>query len=109
VPVITRKLVGETKKYPACYIEGFVQPNADNWQEFFLGHQEDIADAVVEMMNPQPRKQLLSAKFFALAPDIEQEAIAPASYPTGQATLSTSEAIDVHSSIVSDAEDRMPF
>jgi hypothetical protein len=105
--VITRKLVGETKKSPACYIEGFVQPTADNWQEFFLGHQEDIADALVGMMNPQPRKQLMSAQFFALSQDVEQEAID--SQPQLPGTYRQSETIDVKSSIVCEQEDPMPF
>jgi Family of unknown function (DUF5895) len=120
VPTIVRKLVGESKKSPACYIDGFVQPTADNWQEFFLGSHEDIADAVVGMMNPQPRTRLLSAQTFALAAHMEPEAVephpqlpsAPAAYPQAHITHAASEAIDVKSSIVpsvDDGEDRIPF
>jgi Family of unknown function (DUF5895) len=118
VPVITRKLVGDTKKSPACYIEDFNKPTADNWTEYFLGNQEDIADAVVGMMNPQPRTRLVSAHSFALTPHTEPEAIdpqhqvAPATYPKTYATLSASDAINIQSSIVSsheDGEDHIPF
>jgi hypothetical protein len=117
VPVITRKLVGDTKKSPACYIEDFNKPTADNWTEYFLGNQEDIADAVVSMMNPQPRKQLVSAQSFALSPHLEAEAIepqpqlpaAPATYPKTRATLAATNAIDVQSSAIDDSEDRIPF
>ena len=114
VPVITRKLVGNATKSPACYIDGFEQPTVNNWQDFFLGNQEATADAVVEMMNPQPRKQLMSAQLFALSPHLEAEVIvptpqlAPASYPNTNTTGGTSEAIDVKS-IVNGDEDRIPF
>jgi hypothetical protein len=113
-PVITRKLVGNATKSAACYIDGFEQPTVDNWQEFFLGNQEEVADAVVEMMNPQPRKQLMSAQLFALSPLLEAEVIvptpqlAPGSYPNKNTTGGTSEAIDVKS-IVYGGEDRIPF
>jgi Family of unknown function (DUF5895) len=120
VPTIVRKLVGETKKSSACYIEGFVKPTADNWQDFFLGSQEDIADAVVGMMNPQPRARLVSAQSFALTPTQEPEVIAPVPQLQGSAPVSysktlaiaVSEAIDVKSSIVpavDDGDDKIPF
>jgi Family of unknown function (DUF5895) len=119
VPVITRKLVGESKKSPACYIDGFDKPTTDNWQKFFLGNQEDIADAVVGMMNPQPRTRLVSAQSFALTPHVEPEAVdpkalpaAPATYPKTRATFPSGEEIDVQSSIVpsvEDGDDRIPF
>jgi hypothetical protein len=109
VPVITRKLVGNATKSPACYIDGFEQPTADNWQEFFLGNQEATADAVVEMLNPQPRKQLMSAQLFALSPHLEAEAIVPTpQLAPGSSTAVTSEAIDVKS-IANGGEDRIPF
>ncbi len=118
VPTIVRKLVGDTKKSPACYIEGFVQPTVDRWQDFFLGSQENIADAVVGMMNPQPRTHLLNARLSASA-DEEPEAIAPTPQLSGTAPSAypkthpiVSGAIDVQSSIVpsvDDGDDRIPF
>lgn len=117
VPKIVRKLVGESKKSPACYIDGFVQPTVDNWCDFFLGNYEDLANAVVGMMNPQPRTRLVSAQSFALTPHVEPEAVepkalpaAPATYPKTRATF-PSEAVDVQSSIVpcDDGDDRIPF
>jgi Family of unknown function (DUF5895) len=54
-PHIIRKNVGDKIKSPACYVDGYVNPTVDNWQDFFLGTDDDLADAVVGMMNPQPR------------------------------------------------------
>ena len=54
-PHIIRKSVGDKIKSPACYVDGYVNPTVDNWQDFFLGTDDDLADAVVGMMNPQPR------------------------------------------------------
>jgi hypothetical protein len=125
VPTIVRKLVGESKKSPACYIEGFVAPTAENWQDYFLGTSEDLADAIVGMMNPQPRARLVNAQSFALANDSEPEAIAPArqlepsapaskidnavAFITGQATKFDTNAIDVKSSLVPALDDDIPF
>jgi hypothetical protein len=117
VPKIVRKLVGDSKKSPACYIEGFVPPTADNWQDYFLGNHEALADAVVGMMNPQPRARLVSAQSFALASDSEPEAIAPTpqlkrSASAAYSPLPIGDAIDIQSSIVpavDDGEDRIPF
>jgi Family of unknown function (DUF5895) len=54
-PEIIRKAVGDKIKSPACYINGYVAPTVDNWQDFFLGTDEEFADAVIGMMNPRPR------------------------------------------------------
>jgi hypothetical protein len=118
VPAIVRKLVGSSKKSPVCYVGGFVQPTADNWQKFFLGNQEDVANAVVGMMNPQPRMRLLNAQSFALTPNVEPEAVDPKALPAAPETypqtaiFPSGEAIDVRASIVpsvDDGDDRIPF
>ena len=95
VPKLVRKLVGETKKSQVCYIDGFVPPTADNWQNYFLGSYEDVADAIVGMLNPQPRKQLASAQSFALVSQSE-----PEEAPGAFSPLCSEDAIDVKSSLV---------
>ncbi len=115
-PTIVRKMVGDSKKSAACYIDGFVAPTAENWQDFFLGTQEDLADAVVGLMKPQPRGKLLNAQSFARGNDSEPAAIAPtyqlqglvpASYSNADVALVVNGAIDVKGAAI-DA-DSIPY
>jgi Family of unknown function (DUF5895) len=111
-PHIIRKAVGDKIKSLACYIDGYVAPTVDNWQDFFLGTDEDIADVVIGMMNPRPRLLLAD-------PTPGTIFMNPPSDPQPQNLLITpaeaadnTTAIDVNSSIVDvvDEElDHIPF
>ncbi len=57
-PIIARKLVGTKTKSLCCYIDGFVAPTMDNWRSFFVGIDENLADFMIEIINPQVQNQL---------------------------------------------------
>jgi len=107
-PIIIRKSVGDKVKSPACYIDGYVHPTVLNWQNFFLGTDERLADAIIDILNPRSRSLLSppSAGTIMLAP--ASELVTPAAV-TGAATPpveDNSNAIDVASSPV--AEESAP-
>jgi hypothetical protein len=119
-PIIIRKLVGNGKlQSPSCYVDGYVKPTVLNWTDFFLGTDEALADAVIGIFNPQPRKLLLPPTagtiVLALAPEPEDSArrtlrervlqietvtTAPANGLPSAPAIDNSNAIDVASSPV---------
>ncbi len=103
-PIIIRKSVGDKVKSPACYIDGYVHPTVLNWQDFFMGTDERLADAIIDILNPRSRSLLSppTAGTIMLAP--APELVAPAAV-TGAAIPSVednSNAIDVASSPVTE-------
>lgn len=104
-PHLSRKSVGEKTKSPALYVDGFVEPTVDNWQEFFLGTNENLADMVVGLMNPRSRLLLAdpTAGSISLAPAAEpqQQIEAKSTRPNVEIpALDSPPAIDVPSSTV---------
>jgi Family of unknown function (DUF5895) len=104
-PHLIRKSVGETIKSPALYVDGYVEPTVDNWQDFFLGTDEDLADMVVGLMNPRSRLLLADPTAGAIslipAADPQPRLEAQPSQPTiGIPALDSNPAIDVQSSTV---------
>jgi hypothetical protein len=88
-----------------------------NWTDFFLGTDEALADAVIGIFNPQPRKLLLPPTagtiVLALAPEPEERVLqietvttAPANGLPSASTIDNSNAIDVASSPV--AQESIP-
>jgi hypothetical protein len=107
-PIIIRKSVGDKVKSPACYIDGYVHPTVLNWQSFFMGTDERLADAIIDILNPRSRLLLSppTAGTIVLAPAPDR--VTPASV-VGSDTLpveDNSNAIDVASSPV--AEESAP-
>lgn len=49
---VKRELAGTNAKSPACKVHSHVAPNQDNWESFFLGRQDDIADRFLDLMAP---------------------------------------------------------
>jgi Family of unknown function (DUF5895) len=103
-PIIIRKSVGDKVKSPACYIDGYIHPTVLNWQDFFMGTDERLADAIIDILNPRSRSLLSppSAGTIMLAP--APELVTPAAV-TGAATSpveDNSNAIDVASSPVAE-------
>jgi Family of unknown function (DUF5895) len=103
-PIIIRKSVGDKVKSPACYIDGYVHPTVLNWQSFFMGTDERLADAIIDILNPRSRLLLSppTAGTIMLAP--APELVTPAAV-TGAATTpveDNSNAIDVASSPVAE-------
>ena len=104
-PRLIRKSVGEKTKSLALYVDGYVQPTVDNWQDFFIGTDEDLADMVVGLMNPRSRLLLAdpTAGAISLTPaaDPQPQLEAQPSHPTvGIPALDSNLAIDVQSSTV---------
>jgi hypothetical protein len=104
-PHLIRKSVGEKTKSPALYVDAYVEPTVDNWQEFFLGNDENLADMVVGLMNPRSRLLLADPTAGAISltpaadsqPQIEAQPARPA---VGIPALDSHPAIDVQSSTV---------
>jgi hypothetical protein len=74
-PIIIRKSVGDKVKSPACYIDGYVHPTVLNWQSFFMGTDERLADAIIDILNPRSRSLLSppTAGTIMLAPALESD------------------------------------
>lgn len=126
-PIFKRQMVGGKTKSPACYVNGYVEPNTENWLSFFVGADEVIADQIVEIMNPQPRLLLPAPvqNMTAIPSDSEspKPALAPAANPIPTATQAQTQmvtngflptkhtkdepAIEVPAQTVED--DRIPF
>jgi hypothetical protein len=104
-PHLIRKSVGEKTKSPALYVDGFVEPTVDNWQAFFLGTDENLADMVVGLMNPRSRLLLADPTAGSISltpaaepqPQIEAKSTRP---NAGIPALDSPPAIDVRSSTV---------
>jgi hypothetical protein len=103
-PHLIRKSVGEKTKSPALYVDGYVPPTVDSWQDFFLGTDEDLADMVVSLMNPRSRLLLAepTSGAISLAPaEVQPQLEAQPAHPTvAVPALDSQPAIDVQSSTV---------
>lgn len=103
-PHLIRKSVGEKNKSAALYVDGYVEPTVDNWQDFFIGTDEDLADMVVGMLNPRPRLLLADPTPGTLdltpaaepQPQIEVQPPQPIATPA----IAPNSAIDVQSSTI---------
>jgi hypothetical protein len=85
-------------------------PTVDNWQDFFLGTNDEIADVVIGMMNPRPRLLLADPTpgTIVMTPTAppQKPQITPAVETA--APIDRSNAIDV--SLIADEElDHIPF
>jgi hypothetical protein len=49
---VKRELAGNNAKSPACKVHFHVAPTQDNWEEFFVGRQDDIADRFLNLLTP---------------------------------------------------------
>jgi Family of unknown function (DUF5895) len=102
-PIIIRKSVGDKVKSPACYIDGYVHPTVLNWQSFFMGTDERLADAIIDILNPRSRSLLSppTAGTIMLAP--APELVTPAAVKGATPPVEdNSNAIDVASSPVAE-------
>jgi hypothetical protein len=117
-PLLVRKSVGEKIKSPACYVDGYVNPTVDNWQDFFLGTDDALSDAIVGMMNPQPRLLLPDPTpgtvSIAAAPTTQPKILQSRSVPSIPPVvpaIDNSNAIDVVSSPATDrvSDEEIPF
>lgn len=49
---VKRELAGNNAKSPACKVHSHVAPTQENWEEFFVGRQDDIADKFLNILCP---------------------------------------------------------
>ncbi len=102
-PIIVRKSVGDKVKSPACYIDGYVHPTVLNWQDFYMGTDERLADAIIDILNPRSRSLLspptAGTIMLAPAPELVTPAAVTAATPSVE---DNSNAIDVASSPVAE-------
>lgn len=49
---VKRELAGTNAKSPACKVHSHLSPNQSNWEQFFLGRNNDIADRFLDLMCP---------------------------------------------------------
>jgi hypothetical protein len=62
---VKRELAGNNAKSPACKVHTHVAPTQVNWEQFFLGRQDEIADRFLNLLAPTteltlPQTNLLS-------------------------------------------------
>jgi Family of unknown function (DUF5895) len=49
---VKRELAGNNAKSPACKVHSHVVPTQENWEQFFLGRQDEIADKFLNLLAP---------------------------------------------------------
>ncbi len=49
---VKRELAGSNAKSPACKVDRHVEPTQANWEQFFLGRQDEIADRFLDLLAP---------------------------------------------------------
>jgi Family of unknown function (DUF5895) len=63
---VKRELAGNNAKSPACKVHSHVAPTQANWEQFFLGRQDEVANRFLNLLTPTteltlPQSQLSSA------------------------------------------------
>lgn len=49
---VKRELAGNNAKSPACKVHSHIEPTQANWEQFFLGRQDDMADRFLNLLCP---------------------------------------------------------
>ncbi len=70
---VKRELAGNNAKSPACKVHSHVAPTQANWEQFFLGRQDEIADRFLHLLAPTNELTLPHANVVSLIdPSLEQ-------------------------------------
>jgi hypothetical protein len=72
---VKRELAGNNAKSPACKVHSHVEPTQANWEQFFLGRQDDIADRFLNLLAPTTELTLPQANMLNLIDKPEDEII----------------------------------
>ncbi len=70
---VKRELAGNNAKSPACKVHSHVEPNQSNWEQFFLGRQDDIADRFLNLLAPTTELTLPQANTPNLLDKVDDE------------------------------------
>lgn len=63
---VKRELAGNNAKSPACKVHSHVVPTQENWEQFFLGRQDEIADRFLNLLAPTTELVLPKANILSL-------------------------------------------
>ncbi len=73
---VKRELAGNNAKSPACKVHSHVAPTQENWERFFLGRQNEIADRFLNLLAPTTKLNLPHADVLHLDDRSEDKDIA---------------------------------
>jgi Family of unknown function (DUF5895) len=63
---VKRELAGNNAKSPACKVHTHVEPTQANWEQFFLGRQDEIADRFLNLLAPTTELTLPQSNLLGL-------------------------------------------
>jgi Family of unknown function (DUF5895) len=70
---VKRELAGNNAKSPACKVHSHVAPTQENWEQFFLGRQDEIADRFLNLLAPTTELVLPKANTLSLVEHTDDE------------------------------------
>lgn len=70
---VKRELAGNNAKSPACKVHSHVAPTQSNWEQFFVGRQDAIADRFLNLLAPTTELTLPQANVLNLLDKPEDE------------------------------------
>jgi Family of unknown function (DUF5895) len=68
---VKRELAGNNAKSPACKVHSHIEPTQANWEQFFLGRQDEIADKLLNLLSPTSELTLPQANVLGLADQVD--------------------------------------
>ncbi len=68
---VKRELAGNNAKSPACKVDSHIEPTQDNWEQFFLGRQDEIADRFLNLLAPTTELTLPQSNILSLVDRID--------------------------------------
>jgi Family of unknown function (DUF5895) len=72
---VKRELAGNNAKSPACKVHSHVEPTQENWEQFFLGRQDEIADRFLNLLAPTTELTLPQSNVLSLTDRIGDEIV----------------------------------
>jgi hypothetical protein len=70
---VKRELAGNNAKSPACKVHSHVVPTQANWEQFFLGRQDEVANRFLNLLTPTTELTLPQAHLLSTTDRVEDE------------------------------------
>jgi Family of unknown function (DUF5895) len=70
---VKRELAGNNAKSPACKVHSHVAPTQANWEQFFLGRQDEVANRFLNLLTPTTELTLPQAHLLSATDKVEDE------------------------------------
>lgn len=70
---VKRELAGNNAKSPACKVHSHVAPAQANWEQFFLGRQDEVANRFLNLLTPTTELTLPQAHLLSTIDRVEDE------------------------------------